>query len=111
MAFRVWWDFIAQFECYGACRGVFLFAFNFFNSNWAELPLTLLMDSSSVSHLHSLSVDRTRILNLAFLRMAKSGEINGAELVARTLRALGITTVFGLTGKMFKVEVKLGDCD
>jgi hypothetical protein len=30
--------------------------------------------------------------------MADTKQITGAELVARTLRALGITTVFGLTG-------------
>lgn len=32
----------------------------------------------------------------------KEDEISGAELVARTLRALGITTVFGLTGKIYQ---------
>ena len=30
--------------------------------------------------------------------MADTEQITGAELVARTLRALGVTTVFGLTG-------------
>ena len=31
--------------------------------------------------------------------MVKEDEVTGAELVARSLRALGITTVFGLTGE------------
>lgn len=34
----------------------------------------------------------------------KTKDITGAELVARTLKALGVTTVFGLTG-MYGTEI------
>lgn len=37
--------------------------------------------------------------------MADTKQITGAELVARTLRALGITTVFGLTGQPISDEI------
>ena len=37
--------------------------------------------------------------------MGGKDEITGAELVARSLRALGITTVFGLTGTILKYIV------